>query len=550
MATFVFDGSSSITAAKTDTVVITAPVTSFTGVADSGGNSVFTFGSRTLTITGTNFGANASSYPNVTVAGGLFSTAAGDFTSSGNNDLVIGSTGTVTAIATANTTANTVHAIFGGLGVSDPVDGNDAIVLGGKGSNLVYGNAGADTITQGGNVAGQGQAFDSTSFETIFGGKGNDTITLQGGTATTVGGVTTAASNNVGAKMAIYGGEGTDTISIQNGGNGAVTSIFGGQGAADSTDSADTITFNGGGTVNIFGNAGADTITLGGTQGAGGVAGTITAGANVTVHGGIDGDTVNINVGATTVATVAGVVTGTTVAASATIVAYGDEGADTINVNNNAGTTVIYGDTAAADAAGGNDTIVYSGQGTATIYAAGGNDTITLNGAGTATADSTSTTTVFGGNGNDQVTIGAHSDSIGTFNLTLGAGSDTVLANTKTFQTVVGQNINVTDFTIGAGNDSITLTTGNAQTSAVAVGGTFQTLQQALDAAANAVGSGTTAGGVGIVAFGGSSYVVVNEAATNGGNAVAGFQAGTDLAIKLTGVTDALTASASITSLA
>jgi len=548
MATFVFDGTSNITASKADNVVITAPVTSFTGVADSGGNSVFNFGGRTLTITGTAFGANATAYPNVTVAGGVFSTAAVNVTANGNNDLVIGSTGTVTAIATANTSANTVHSIFGGLGVSDPIDGADTITLGGKGSNLVYGNAGNDTINQGGNVAGQGQAFDSTSFETIFAGKGDDTITLTGGTATTVGGVTTAATNNVGAKMAIYGGEGTDTINIQNGGQGANTAIFGGQGAADSTDAADTITFNGGGTVNIFGNAGADTITLGGTQGAGGVAGTITANANVTVHGGIDGDTININVGTTTTATAGGVTTGTTVAANATIVAYGDEGADTITVNNNAGTTVIYGDTAAADSAGGADTITYSGQGTATIYAAGGNDTVTLNGAGTATADSTSTTTVFGGNGNDVVVIGNHNDGIGTFNITLGAGADAVRATTTgAAGTVVGQNINITDFVIGAGNDSITLTTGNAQASAVAVGGTFQTLQQALDAAANAVGSGNTAGGVGIVAFSGSSYVVVNENGAAGG-AGAGFQAGADLAIKLTGVTDALSASASITS--
>lgn len=538
MATFVFDGTSNITASKADNVVITAPVTSFTSVADSGGNSVFNFGGRTLTITGTAFGANATAYPNVTVAGGVFSTAAVDVTANGNNDLVIGSTGTVTAIATANTSANTVHSIFGGLGVSDPIDGADSIVLGGKGSNLVYGNAGADTITQGGNVAGQGQAFDSTSFETIFAGKGNDSITLTGGTATTVGGVTTAASANVGAKMAIYGGEGLDNINIQNGGSGAVTTIFGGQGAADSTDSADSITFNGGGTVNIFGNAGADTILVGGTT----VGNSLAAGSNTTVHGGLDNDSITITVGSTAAGPV-------TTGANATVVAYGDEGADTVTVNNNAGTTVIYGDTAAADANGGSDTIVYSGQGTATIYAAGGNDSITLNGAGQATADSTSTTTVFGGNGNDQVTIGNHNDSVGTFTLTLGAGSDTVLANTKTTGVVVGQNITITDFTVGAGNDSITLTTGNAQASATAVGGTFQTLQQALDAAANAVGGGNTAGGVGIVAFGGSSYVVVNENGAAGG-AGAGFQAGSDLAIKLTGVTDALTAAASITSLA
>jgi len=525
MATFVFDGTSNITAAKTDTVVITANPALFTSVSDNGGNSVFNFGGKLLTVTGTNFGANATSYPNITLAGGTFSTAAASPTVSGPNDLIIAPTGT-TAVLTTDGTASSVKAIFGGLGVSDPIDGNDTITIGGKGSFLVYGNGGDDTIS---SVT---TAFDSTSAVTVFGGKGTDTINFNN-----------TAVVNQNAKFAIYGGEGTDTISVQNTGTSANTFIAGGQGAADSSDGNDTIRFIGGGTVNIFANAGDDTVNIGGTNGtaaAGGTAGSIDSTAAVTVHGGLGVDTITVNVGTTAFDNANPAVAATTGSVKASIVAYGDEGADTISVLNNAGTTVIYGDTAAADSNGGNDTITFSGQGTATIYAAGGNDSITLSGAGNATADSTSTVTVFGGNGNDQVTIGAHTDGIGTYNLTLGAGADVVKATTTTAGAVVGQNVNITDFTVGTGGDSISLVTGVAASQATAVGGNFQTLQQALDAAANAVGGGTTAGTVGVVTFSGNTYVVVNETTT------AGFNAANDLAIKLTGVTDALSVAANV----
>jgi len=529
MATFVFDGTSNITAAKTDTVVITANPATFTRVADAGGNSVFTFGSRTLTITGTAFGANADSYPNVSIAGGTFSTSAVNVTAAGANDLIIAPTGTVTATAVG--TASDVTAIFGGLGTSDSIDGVDTINVGGKGSFLVYGNAGNDIISSATN------AFDSTSFVTTFAGKGDDTVNY-------------AATTNTGAKFAIYGGEGTDTISVSNTGSSANTFIAGGQGAADSTDASDTIRFIGGGTANIFGNAGADTINIGGTNGtvaAGGTAGNVDSTAAITVHGGIDGDTINVNVGNTTDAVAAGTFA-TTGSIKASIVAYGDEGGDSITVANNAGTTVIYGDTAAADSAGGNDTINFSGQGTATIYAAGGNDTVNLNGTGNAAADSTSTVTVFGGNGTDtiNVTAGSVATANGTVSITAGAGADSIVigTNANTAATAgTGQTVTITDFTTGAGGDTLivnnNIVDAGATSKFVVDGSQAQTLQQALNLASNV--NGSTAGTVGIVAFQGSTYVVVQNATG------ADFQAGTDLAVKLTGVTDALAASSAIT---
>nr|USU32421.1 hypothetical protein NG677_01475 [Methylobacterium sp. OTU13CASTA1] len=390
MATFVFDGTSNITAAKTDTVVITANPALFTNAADSNGNVVFNFGGRLLTITGTTFGPNADSFPNVSLANGIFSTSAtGALNTATPNELVINaSAGIGTAIdLSGGSVANGVKAFFGGIGTADANDGQDSVVIGGKGSFLVYGNAGADAVTQ-------AVDFDSTSFITSFAGKGNDSITLNG--------------TNVGAKMAIYGGEGNDTISITNGGTNANTTIFGGQGAADSTDGSDTITYTGGGTVNIFGNAGTDGIILN----------TLDSTSVVVVHGGRDADTIT--------ATVAG-------SAKAVVSVFGDEnttGTDTISVTGNAGTTVIYGGTAAADSADGADSITYSGQGTATIYAAGGDDTIVLAGRGTVTLDSTSTVTAFGGAGKDLFKLTALTTDQ-TVTLTGGDGADTYTFGTQ-----------------------------------------------------------------------------------------------------------------------
>lgn len=518
MATFIFDGTTDVTAAKTDTVVIAANPALFTNASETGNNVVFNFGGKLLTVTGTTFGDNTTQYPNVSITNGTFSTGiAAPQAPTTANDLIIGSTGTVDV--SAGGTAAGVKAVFGGLGTSDPTDGDDAIVIGGKGSFLVYGNAGIDTITQ-------TNAFDSSSFVTVFGGKGQDGITLTGGGGT-----------NTGAKFAVYGGESTDTISITNTGSGANTAIFGGQGAADSSDLGDQITFNGGGTVNIFGNAGNDTIILG-NNGVG-----LDSTAAVTIRGGLDADNIIVSVANV----------------KASLVLYGDENNagdaannDQIAVGGNAGTTVIFGGTAAADSLDNADIITYGGQGTATIYAAGGADTVNLLGTGVATADSTSTTTVFGGNGNDSINLAAGSTSgaagtnTGTISITVGAGADVVtVGGTTNVDTAAGvgsagtgQGITVTDFVLGTGNDKIFVNNGiadglNAATldKFIVDGSGATTIQQALNIATSANG-GATPGTVSLVAFQGNSYIVVNQ------DGDATFAASTDLAIKLTGVTD------------
>jgi len=517
MAVFNFDGSANITATKDDTVVISASPSNFSGVTSANGNTVFNFlNGKSLTITGATYGDNTTQYPNITLAGGTFSTGAINVTSSSDNVFSIGSTGTVNLAGGAGS-ASGLKTVFGGLGLSDSIDGNDTINIGGKGSFLIYGNAGDDTINQAGATA-----FDSTSFVTTFGGKGVDTIAY------------TAA--NTSAKFAVYGGEGGDTISVTNTGTtaSAVTTIFGGQGAADSTDGGDTITFLGGGTVNVFGNAGADTINLGAAGN--GLDSTTVA----VIHGGRDGDTIAIQVGNGS--------NGAPASVNATISVFGDEnngGTDTITVAGNSGTTVIYGGTSAADSGDGTDIINYSGSGTATIYAAGGNDTINLTGNGSATASQASTTTVFAGNGTDSVNIVGSANANGTISVTLGAGADSIqIGATGTLngggvETAAGAKggtgtaITITDFTIAAtGGDVLRVQDGAVAgpatfTAKSAVGAT--SLQQALDAATT--GAGTAVNTVSAVVFGGDAYVIVND-----GNA--GFQQGADLAVKLTGITD------------
>jgi len=545
MANFFFDGTANVTAAKSDVVLITANPALFTSQAQVGGNVVFSYSNgTTLTVTGTTLGDSATTLPGVSLASGQFATGAtANGTTAAGSQLFFGG-GATQGLSSGNFAATSVHTAVGGNGVSDPNDTADTFAVGGKGSFLIYGNAGSDTVTQ--TTTDATFAFDSTSFVTVFGGKngalGNDTITL-------------ANTDNANFKAAIYGGEGTDVISVVNTGANAVTTIFGGQGAADSTDGADSISFNGGGAVNIFGNAGADQIELG-----------ITTPLNATtqtvsVHGGLDGDLINIKAAGGAV--------------KATIIAYGDEGIDTIRVGGNGGTTVIYGDTAAADANGGNDTISYSGQGTATIYAAGGNDTVIVNTTGAnlqadgtaqnasngatalganTNANPNSTTTVFLGNGDDDVRVLNQAVATGTTTITGGAGVDTfrfgnnvtTAANNADANLGSGLTTTITDFTLNT--DLIVVNNGSASTAKVTVATPANaTLQTALDAAANSTSSaanpavpGGVAGAIGVVAFGGDTYVVVSDGTT-------GYSNTGDYAIKLTGVNDAAGVAAAIT---
>lgn len=608
MAAFVFDGTSNVTAAKADTVVLTANPAAFTSAAELNGNVVLTFGSQTLTITGTTLAAG--NLPNVSIPNGQFlyattgaAGAAGGV--SGNTLAFLLGAGTTTTLN--NTSASGVSAAFGGLGRADSVDNAETISIAatGKGSYLVYGNAGGDSVSAG--------TLDSNTATTVFGGKGSDTINLGAQSATT-------------SNFAIYGGEDGDSININHTGTGSLT-IFGGTAAADSSDGADSINLGSGtaGTFTIYAGGGADIISSDGT--AGGAAATLASGAVANIFGGDGNDTISIGGGAKatisiaggagadqiTVANVAGGSTtifggtGTadsldgndsiTVSGGGTFAIYGNAGADTIvaqnltasadtnvtsltifggrgddslNINvtgvqkanlaiygsengDNAdtitaanavgGSTIIYGGTAAADAADGKDSITVTGSGATTVYAAGGDDTVNLSGTN-ATADSTNVITVFGGAGNDSINLGTQVATTGgvtngAITITAGAGADTIaLTSTVGANASSGQNITITDFVTGTGGDKLALTTGAAGVAVVtANGASAQTLQQALDLAA----ANTTVSQVGVVAFQGNTYVVVDN---NNGTT---FDAATDVAIKLTGITDVAAVAAAIT---
>jgi Ca2+-binding RTX toxin-like protein len=181
----------------------------------------------------------------------------------GDDDIDVRTTGDVT--------------VYGGNGIADANSGVDNVDIEGTGNSVVYTNSGDDTILVSGSLA----AGKSTQ---IWAGLGDDSVTLNN------------ASADGNATTVIYGNTGNDTIDIAAF-DGAAT-IYGGNGIADSTDGADTITL---GTANatLYANSGNDTITA--AAGAATAIQTIYAGSgddSITAGGGADGAQVNIVLGA------------------------------------------------------------------------------------------------------------------------------------------------------------------------------------------------------------------------------------------------------------
>lgn len=607
MATIIFDGSTSQTATKTDTVVLTANPANFTSAAELNGNVVLTFGSQTLTVTGTTLVAGG--LPGVSIPNGAFNYATtADATSNvaGNTLSFLLGTGTTTTIGGSNTTANSVNAAFGGLGRADSLDGAEtvSIAAASKGSFLIYGNAGGDSISAAAN------ALDSNTATTVFGGRGVDTINL-------------GTQNGVNANFAVYGGEDGDSISLNHTGTGSAT-IFGGTAAADPTDGADSINLGTGtaGTITVYAGAGNDIITSDGT--AAGTAATFAAGATgsffggngsdtitvggtgratILVAGGADGDTIsatNVTGGTTTVfggtgaadsadgadsITVAGggsfavygnagndtiVATGLTAAGDSTttnLTVFGGLGDDSVNAgstlvkanyaiygsengtlgdtiavaNAAGGSTIVYGGTAAADSADGRDVITVTGGGTVTIYAAGGNDSVDLTG-GNSIVDTTNAISVFGGAGNDTINVGTQlTNTQGTVTIDAGAGADSILISS----TAVGTSTTATGTGITI-NNFVTGAAGDRLqidngTRANTVTTVDGSSAQTLQQALDLAATSATAGQVTAVVFQGNAYVVIdNDTGTS-------FLASNDQAIKLTGLTDVAAVAAAIT---
>ena len=394
--------------------------------------------------------------------------------------------------------------IYGG---DDSTDGADIIAfnaagtagaanVGSGGTVNIFGNGGDDKIYIGYDTAGvaaNGVGLDSTSTATVFGGYGNDTIAIRG----------------IKAAITVIGGEGSDNIAVQNTGT---TFITGGNpsGGDQSLDGADTISFQGSGNLAIYGNLGDDRIDF--------LLNDSANASTINIYGGKGSDTITETV-------LANIGNQVGAKAASVFIAGGEDG-DTIIARGNGGAVTIYGGISSSDSADGADSINYvGGTGTANIFANGGNDTVSI---GMLGVDSTNTVTVYGGGGADSITIAGQAVTSQAITVLGNEGADT-FAITKG----AGQTITVADFTVGGG-DKLALTgLGGAPGGLAVTGGSYQALQDALNAAANTANA-TTANQAkaAAVVFAGSTYVVIDNTANT-----AGFQA-TDQAIKLTGVTD------------
>lgn len=371
--------------ATADSINMGAIDASTVQVAVSGSDLVLTVGSDTVTLQGTTpdqvsatnvtFGSATTRSAwlvgdglNTSITDGIANTiddnAAPFAFSHDQNNLVYGLGG-----GDNITVGNGNNIIFGGTGIADSSDGGDTIVVG-SGANTVYGNAGNDSVDA-------GVPNSSGLTNNYFLGLGNDTLDAAGHTHL--------------GNFVIYGNTGDDSIDM-DGTTGDMT-IFGGNGAADSTDGADRIEWSTG-SAEIYGNSGADTL----------VGGVITAGKTQNVFAGLGDD--NITAGG---------------AANSTSTIYGNTGADTINASTLAANSnaTIFGGNGISDSTDGNDTITV-GAGTVTVYGNAGNDTFNITNLG-----ANGNATVFTGLGNDTVNINTNNTASSSV-ITLATGNERV----------------------------------------------------------------------------------------------------------------------------
>lgn len=321
------------------------------------------------------------------------------------------------------------NVIFGGSGYADSLDGSDSITIDGtgttSGSNALYGNAGNDTFT-----FVDPTAVGATS--TVYGGLGNDHVI----TGATLG------------SMLIFMGSGNDTVA-GTGAGGNVT-IYGGNGAVDSTDGNDVIT-SGLGNAWVYGNAGADSLAFD----------DFTTSATQYFYGGLGNDTFAADVGGT--------------GSTGNLNLFGGAGDDAIDSTQHYGDVTIFGGNGMVDSTDGNDTILV-GTGNvnydALVYGNAGNDTITS----TAALAAGESLTIYAGLGADVINIsGARSVSSGVTidgnggNDTINLNDSTLAADTTTtftgFESTDVLNITLTggtatDLTVTGLGSNVTITNG------------------------------------------------------------------------------------------
>jgi Ca2+-binding RTX toxin-like protein len=389
--------------------------------ATSGSNLIYANAGNDTVIFVDPTAATASS----TVYGGL-----------GNDDIITGaSLGILTLFGGAGkdtitgTGASGQMLVYGGSGQTDSTDGDDIITTG-IGDATVYGNAGADSL-----------AFDDfgvDNIQRIYAGLGNDTLSGDVGGSGSLG------------ELTLYGNGGDDSIDVRTH-YGDVT-IFGGNGAVDSTDGAETIlvgTGNANHHATIYGNAGNDTITT---------TADLAAGESIVVYGGLGVETFNIsgNRSATSVVTLSGNagndifnIDDTSLSNNATITVADFELTDVINITLSGGSATDLVITNLGSSAiitnGASDGVYaftnYTGNFTATNFILS-DDSILLTHFGAAAG------ALAGGTGGDQIICGDNGDTVSA-----AAGADHVIGGDGADS--IGGGDGSDTLYGGSGNDSI-----------------------------------------------------------------------------------------------
>jgi len=404
------------------------------------------------------------------------------------------------AAAYVNVTGSTLDVNFTGgpgsdqLWIGGDLDTNDTI-NGGEGSDTVA----VSDASLNSSVTAVGKGINAmTSIETVA-STATGTITVDATKFSAIhqfgagyGGAVTGGADAAGVSFT-FGGEGNDALVVAD-------AITGGAATAAGQDGISAVaTVNTGSDVlNLtFANVGAKAIT--GSNGAG---------------NGDGGDGVD----ASSVETI-NIVTASSFA----------------DVSFVGGALAGTGANGAAFKVGANATVNISGSGdvnTGTIVAPGTTtDDLTINGGGMSGKLTTAT-----GAGNDVITGGSKGDDItagtGVNSVTGGGGADVFkFADSSSSDTAI---TSITDFELGSGKDKLTFTT---------TAGTFETLTSAnataiaadttLAAAAAQAATQLAAHEVTVFVFGSNAYALYEE-----GTAAGAYNSGTDVLVKLSGITD------------
>ncbi len=350
----------------------------------------------------------------------------------GNNNITFstnGSGATVITWPTGNGSGNT--------------SGNSSETFGGI-SQIVYdGGSGNDTITTAPNfavpiraVAGSGndsfQFQNTTANVTVVGGSGNDTIVAGAGKDMLLAGSGSdvlQAGTSPNAHDSIYGGPGNDTITLDNGqesvyggsGDDTITALTGSTGVYFIDGGSGTYSAQNPEIIDLSGNSGAGDSIYGGTGGDSFIRGS--SGGHDLIYGGGPSDTIYGGGGYDTI--------------------YGGAGASTMQPTNNVifggdlGDNLLYGAGTGDELYGavynpagttyGGNTTIYGGPGNETLYGGDGQD-LSPNISGTWDAagdnDDPGGNLLVAGNGNDVL----FSDAYGKNTLVAGAGNDVLWA--------------------------------------------------------------------------------------------------------------------------